>query len=348
MSTTLLLTSPGSQFKGHELGKNTLHCLHGLQNLIISLSKFLNVLTGRLEHPLNADILGDFDAHVGDCACHMRAQMLWEMIQHFKPPEKHQWIEQAVISLKEAQRKGFELLREFKQKKGHFRGMGFGLMISYRELFDRIGFTESLAIITSSSLNGSDYSDISSTSSEISAFSGFDTPSTLDTPSTEFEDYPKMATDLVPPSLVDDIKDRLLLAPPRPLPIRTHRANHSHRFFEADTWDLDDHVTMVRVLAFCRMLSVHKKATLWAGPPAMIRYRIDPEAAYEASETALIDLFAEGDKTAFFNVVNPKDRVKRTSVEREHETMQVYVSQITADWVARLASDLKLPRSISL
>ena len=81
---TLLLASPSKETRGQDLKRTLLHTLHGLQAIEDALETFSFAYSPHdtlLSDPEHKDILANFDAHVGDTACHMRAQMVWEIYQ---------------------------------------------------------------------------------------------------------------------------------------------------------------------------------------------------------------------------------------------------------------------------
>jgi hypothetical protein len=141
---TLLLSNSDKQVRGQDLRRTLFQLLHGFQAIENALSLFALPFASHEEllstkgHP---DILGEFDGHVGDTACHLRAQMVWQVYDYYKLAERRQWISAALAALELVKARTVALLIDLHKKKGYMRALGFNPILSYGEIFDRIGWS---------------------------------------------------------------------------------------------------------------------------------------------------------------------------------------------------------------
>lgn len=141
---TLLLSRPEKTTRGQDLRRTLLHLLHGFQAVENALTIFALPFSSHAEllaiagHP---EILAQFDAHVGDTACHMRAQMIWELYEYYKLAERREWVIIALEALARVKFQTVALMLALHKKNGYMRALGFGSVISFGQLFDKVGWT---------------------------------------------------------------------------------------------------------------------------------------------------------------------------------------------------------------
>lgn len=126
-------------------------------------------------------------------------------------------------------------------------------------------------------------------------------------------------------------------------------SSHSYRNITTEcTWDITNNLTVLRFLTMCRLLSVGKRAKVQAGfPNAAIRARTDPEFIYEQTEMDIEAYYkASGHDIEWKKLISPDDRVKKTFLIREEEAVQVWLSSLTADWMAGLSKEVGLSNSM--
>lgn len=144
---TLLLSRPEKTTRGQDLRRTLLHLLHGLQaiqNALTTLALPFSSHSNLLSISGHVDILAQFDAHAGDTACHMRAQMIWQVYEYYKLAERREWIILALEGLAVVKAETIALMVALHKKNGYMRALGFGSIISFGQLFDRVGWTEFL------------------------------------------------------------------------------------------------------------------------------------------------------------------------------------------------------------
>lgn len=378
---TLLLASPAKETRGQDLKRTLLHILHGLQAIEDALETFSLAYSPHdtlLSGPEHGDILADFDAHVGDTACHMRAQMMWEVYQHYREPESRTWIDEALIALGQMKADTVALMVALYRKNGYMRALGFGSRVRYGQIIDRVGWSSFVDMFdnrTGSRCRGRQRFD--SWQSDIS------TPM----PSTPAEsEYDQVAHDFkvdcsranyIQPSL----SRRPLRYPPRtpsassdfptihhllrsgdispgwsfkfpssplPPPFQTC-GSHSYRSITTEcSWDVTSHLTIIRFLSLCRLLSVGKRAKVQAGfPNASIRARTDPEFIYARTSKVIQEYYESAEQEVPWNkLITWDDLAKKTLLTREEETVQVWLSALTADWSVKLAGEIGLTASM--
>jgi hypothetical protein len=148
---TLLLSNSERQVRGQDFRRTLFQLLHGFQAIQNALNLFAlpfashDDLLTTSGHP---DILGEFDGHVGDTACHLRAQMVWRVYDYYKLAERRHWIPVALDTLERVKAETVALLIELHRKSGYARALGFNRTTSYGEIFDRIGWSAFLDELT--------------------------------------------------------------------------------------------------------------------------------------------------------------------------------------------------------
>ena len=377
---TLLLASPAKETRGQDLKRTLLHILHGLQAVEDSLETFSLAYSPHdilLSDPERKDILADFDAHVGDTACHMRAQMVWEVYQHHREPESRMWIDEALIALAQVKEDTVALMVALHKKNGYMRALGFGSRVKYGQIFDRIGWS-SFVDMFDKRVGGrgrghseSWYSDISTPMPSTPA------ESESDRTISDFKlDYsrvnylqPSSNRHLRPSSsrsslaygdlaTTPDLHRPRGLSPgwshcgssssPQTPPLQTP-GSHSYRSITTDcSWDITNQLAVIRFLSLCRLLSVGKRAKVQAGfPNAAVRARTDPEFIY-AQTSKVIQQYYESveQEVPWTKLITWEDMARKTFLTREEETVQVWLSTLTADWSTKLAEEIGLTASM--
>jgi hypothetical protein len=112
----------------------------------------------------------------------------------------------------------------------------------------------------------------------------------------------------------------------------------------ADKWNMSNYRMLARFLSYCRILSFQKTAALEPGA-IRIRSRIDPLYAASMTEKQLDDLNLIDDNL-LSNFIASDDRPTPTALIREIKNMQVYISQLTCDWLIQLSLEMGLGESI--
>lgn len=379
---TLLLASPAKETRGQDLKRTLLHTLHGLQAVEDALETFSLAYSPHdilLSDPERKDILADFDAHVGDTACHMRAQMMWEVCQHYQGPESRTWIDEALIALAQVKADTIALMVALHKKNGYMRALGFGSRVRYGQIFDRIGWS-SFVDMFDKRMGGrgrghqryeSWSSDVSTPMPSTPAESESDRTisdfkinySTVNYPQPPAGRHPQVPLSIVSPVSGDLPTTPNLLRPrgvspgwsfrassssPQSPPLQTP-GSHSYRSITTEcSWEITNHLTIIRFLSLCRLLSVGKRAKVQAGfPNAAIRARTDPEFIY--SETSkVIQKYYESveQEVPWSKLITWEDMARKTFLTREEEAVQVWLSTLTADWSVRLAGEIGLTPSM--
>ena len=377
---TLLLANPAKQTRGQDLKRTLLHILHGLQaveDALETLSFAYSPHDILLSDPERKDILANFDAHVGDTACHMRAQMVWEVYQHYREPESRIWVDEALIALAQVKADTIALMVALHKKNGYMRALGFGSRVTYGEIFDRIGWSSFVDMFEKRmggrgrSLQRSEswYSDASTpmpstpTESEsdrtISDFKiDYSRTNYLQPPPNQYLQLP-LSRD---PSVSSDLPAVSGLphsrtasrwsfheSSPSPQPHLQASGSHSYRSITTEcSWDITDHLTVIRFLTLCRLLSVGKRAKVQAGfPNAAIRARTDPEFIYAQTSKVIQKYYESAEQEVpWKKLITWEDMAKKTFLTREEEAVQVWLSTLTADWSTKLAEETGLTASM--
>jgi hypothetical protein len=376
---TLLLASPAKETRGQDLKRTLLHILHGLQAIEDSLETFSLAYSPHdilPSDPEQKGILAAFDAHVGDTACHMRAQMIWEVYQHYREPESRTWIDEALIALGQVKADTVTLMVALHQKNGYMRALGFGSRVRYGQIFDRIGWSSFVDMFdnkTGSRCRGHQRFD--SWHSEISTpMLSTPTESESDQTICDFNvDYSRVNTRpsssrgaLRYPSRTSISSDLsithgllssrdvspgwpLLKSPSSPLPPFQKSGSHGYRSINTEClWDVTNHLIIIRFLSLCRLLSVGKRAKVQAGfPNAAIRARTDPEFIYAQTSKVVQKYYESVDQEVpWSKLITWEDLARKTFLTREEEAVQVWLSALTADWSVKLAGEIGLTASM--
>lgn len=378
---TLLLASPAKETRGQDLKRTLLHILHGLQAIEGALETFSLAYSPHdtlLSDSKHKGILADFDAHVGDTACHIRAQMIWGVYQHYREPESRIWIDEALIALGQVKADTVALMVALHKKNGYMRALSFGSRVPYGQIFDRVGWSSFVDMFDNwTGSRGSAYQRSNSWHSEIS------TPMPLTPAESESGQmvYDHKATysrvsHIQPssiglhwcPSRTSSISSNFstphdllhwhdgstgwspLKSPSPPLPLSFQTSgSHSYRSITAEcSWDITHHLTVIRFLSLCRLFSVGKRAKVQAGfPNAAIRARTDPEFVYARTSKVIQQYYESVEQEVSWNkLIASNDLAKKTFLTREEEAVQVWLSALTADWSVKLAREIGLTASM--
>ena len=366
---TLLLASPAKETRGQDLKRTLLHIFHGLQAVGDALETFSLAYSPHdilLSDPEHKDILADFDAHVGDTACHMRAQMIWEVYQHYREPESRTWIDEALIALAQVKADTIALMVALHKKNGYMRALGFGSRVSYGQIFDRIGWSSFVDMFDKRmGGRGKGHQRSESWHSEVSTpMPSTPAESESDQTISDFKiDYSRVncpqppsvpgdlptIPDLLRPQAISPVVSLRKSSPsPQSPPLQT-LGSHSYRSIATEcSWDITNHLTIIRFLSLCRLLSVGKRAKVQAGfPNAAIRARTDPEFIY-AQTSKVIQKYYESveQEVPWAKLITWEDMARKTFLTREEEALQVWLSTLTADWSLRLAEEIGLTVSM--
>lgn len=106
-------------------------------------------------------------------------------------------------------------------------------------------------------------------------------------------------------------------------------------------WNTGDLSMVIRFLTFCRLMSISKMAVLEPGHQARVIARIDPQYAYAKNKEDLEVLGLLG-SAPLSNFIRPADRAKRHTLINESKAMQIYLAQVTSDWMRKSAAVLGL------
>ena len=378
---TLLLASPTKETRGQDLKRTLLHILHGLQAIEDALETFSLAHSPHdilLSDPERKGILADFDAHVGDTACHMRAQMIWEVYQHYLEPESRTWVDEALIALGQVKADTVALMVALHKKNGYMRALGFGSRVRYGQIFDRIGWSSFVDMFDNrTGSRRRSHQRFDSWYSEVSTPMPLTpTGSESDQIAYEFKvDYSRVNTQ--PPSSRGlqryssrtssisgnfptthgllpsrDISPGLSpFEPPVSSPSPSFQTSGSHGYRSINTecsWDITNHLTIIRFLSVCRLLSVGKRAKVQAGfPSATIRARTDPEFIYAQTSKVTQTYYESAEQEVPWNkLVTYEDLAKKAFLTREEEAVQVWLSKLTVDWSVKLAGEIGLTASM--
>ena len=378
---TLLLASPTKETRGQDLKRTLLHILHGLQAIeeaLDTLSLAYSPHDVLLSDPDHRGILADFDAHVGDTACHMRAQMVWEVYQHYQEPDSRTWIDEALIALAQVKADTIALMVALHKKNGYMRALGFGSRVRYAQIFDRIGWSSFVDMFEKRpdgrcrghQSSESWYSELSTPMPSTPAESESDRTISdfkLDYSRVDYAPPPSsrrpQRSPSRAPSVSSDISALHGLPQPRGLsPARSLRkspslqptslqvtGSHGYRTISTDrSWDIANHLTVIRFLSLCRLLSVGKRAKVQAGfPNAAIRARTDPEFIYGQTSKVIQNYYESAEQEVpWSKLVTWEDMARKAFLTREEESAQVWLSTLTADWSVKIAEGIGLTASM--
>ncbi|KAG2142838.1 uncharacterized protein EDB93DRAFT_1156652 [Suillus bovinus] len=152
MVIALLLSDANKPLRYADLNRVALQCLYAAHSMWKALSILQSAISCReLETPsstLPSRLLSAFDAHVGDCSCHTRAQMLWELVQLYNMPEKKDALDHAITMLQELRIQAALLLQEIEQSYGKPRIPTLDALRTHLSVWQRIGFTRFLNLFS--------------------------------------------------------------------------------------------------------------------------------------------------------------------------------------------------------
>lgn len=155
MVIALLLSDANKPLRYADLSRVGLQCLYAAHSMWKALSILQSaILCRELEtlsttsSTLPSRLLSAFDAHVGDCSCQTRAQMLWELVQFYGIPEKQDTLDRAIIMLQELRIQAALLLQEIEQSHGKPRIPTLDALRTHLSVWQRIGFTRFLNLFS--------------------------------------------------------------------------------------------------------------------------------------------------------------------------------------------------------
>ena len=376
---TLLLASPSKESRGQDLKRTLLHILHGLQAVEDALETFSlahaphDVL---LDDPERKDILADFDAHVGDTACHMRAQMIWEVYQQYRELESRSWIDEALIALAQVKADTIALMVALHKKNGYMRALGFGSKVRYGQIFDRIGWSSFVNMfdkrmggrnrthqrsrspcsdvstpMPSTPAESESEQTVSETKPDFSRVTYLEPPSSRHPHLSSSRTSPFYSDAPTTPSLLRSrgLSPEITIRGSPQTPSSQTLGSHSYRSIATEcSWDINNHLTVIRFLSLCRLLSVGKRAKVQAGfPNAAIRARTDPDYIYAQTSKVIQKYYESVEQEVPWNkLITWEDMAKKSFLTREEETVQVWLSTLTADWSVKLAGQVGLTASM--
>lgn len=332
MASTILFSNLNRTVPVNELPATVIKFLHGLHAIDTALSIFLSAVNSDNVDGTD-DFLAIFDAHVGDCSCHMRAQMLWELLEHARAPGNNEWMRQMVVSVQKSTSEAVLLLENIRARKGRLRGLDLGPVSTLTEarIFDKIDGDKFMALLDDTSTNSTSSNDYLATPED-------NPPSVLSNEKAGL-DFPE-AVRLASERLI--ISRRYIttadVSTDSDVSSRSSTSKRKYRTVDGDEWDLKDRTMIIRFLVISRLLSLKKEMFLEPGPPAYIRARTNPTAVYSDTEAQLLKALPEVH-------IGPKERTGKLMLVKEHERMQSYLSQLTANWSSTLAADVFLSRS---
>jgi hypothetical protein len=318
MVIALLLSDANKPLRYKDLGRVALQCLHGVHSMWKALSILQSVIPcGGLETPsttsstLPSRLLSAFDAHVGDCACPTRAQMLWELVQFYNIPEKKDALKRAVTMLQEIRIQAALLLQEIEQSYGKPRTPGLDALQTHLSVWQRIGFTRFLDLFYGRS----------------------DSPSGTSVPQTTAAGDVLASKCILSVGRIDhNLLNALFLGPPPP-------PNSSHKCCQIRVeteWDVDNLFFIARFLTLCLLLSECKIAKIESGPPIRVTVRVDLQWMYAEI----------GRELEALNLLPAQRDAKRCNgtvkMNAQCDAMQGYISIITTDWVRKTVLRLGL------
>ncbi|KAG2117199.1 uncharacterized protein F5147DRAFT_671705 [Suillus discolor] len=149
MVIALLLSDVNKPVRYADLSRVAFQCLCATHSMWKALSILRSAISYReLETPTSftppSQLLSAFDAHVGDCSCQTRAQMLWELVQFYNIPEKKDALDRAITMLQELRIQATLLLQEIELSCGKPRIPTLDALGTHLSVWQRIGFTRFL------------------------------------------------------------------------------------------------------------------------------------------------------------------------------------------------------------
>ena len=303
---SILLSSDDKKIKYGDLSKTLIRLLYGVHDLHVALGQFDTTYSGEVSE--TDDMLAEFDAHIGDCGCQLRAQMLWRLTEHFREPKSREWIHNAIPILEDIKNKIVAMYCDIRRLKGDNQLAGFSSSIPLVDIFDRIGCRPLFTILD-------DYSSKIDLDDEIAVSTASDHGIACNSDSNGRK----------PPGIRLNKRER-------------------RRTATADKWNMSNYRMLARFLSYCRILSLQKTAVLEPGA-IRIRSRIDPLYAASMTEKQLDGLNLIDDNL-LSDFIASDERPTRTALIREIENMQVYISQLTCDWLIQLSLEMGLGESI--
>lgn len=305
MVLALLLSSPSTPVRYRDLGRTVLQCLHVLHSIERALSIFHTALIYGDHDSLSSSearssqLLSAFDAHVGDCACQTRVQMLWDVVTLYSVPEKKLLVGRALDLLKQVQINTASLLWEIQQSRGKPRNSKFNHLTTHLAIWDSIHFTSFLDLVADTCSRRGPASD------------------------------PLLGMCRRP--LIDWNPCSVFLSPPVPQP----DSSFQHRNVTFDThWNPHSFLVIIRFLTISHLLSECKVVTATTGPPTRMSIHLDLQSMHEKKFRELEALQSEKETGPCH--ITSQEGVSQ--MKRQCEAMQIYLSKVTEDWARQTAT----------
>ena len=134
-----------------DLGRTVLQCLHVIHSIERALSVFHSALvygdSDSSPESQPTQLLSVFDTHVGDSACQIRTQMLWDIVTLYTTPGNKLIVKRALDLLKQVQLNTASLLLEIQQSYGKPRSPMLDDLDTHLAIWDRIHFSSFLDIV---------------------------------------------------------------------------------------------------------------------------------------------------------------------------------------------------------
>ncbi|CAF1071203.1 unnamed protein product [Adineta steineri] len=143
---TILLGSDDKYTKNAELAKVLIRLLCAAQNLDAALVQFDRLYSNPSKIGTD-NILLEFDAHVGDCGCQLRAQMLLSLTEYYRDAKKREWISKAIQVLSGIKKNIVNEYLKNRQLKYNIRLSGSSSSNSMIDILERIGCKPLFAIL---------------------------------------------------------------------------------------------------------------------------------------------------------------------------------------------------------
>ncbi|CAF1302275.1 unnamed protein product [Adineta ricciae] len=303
---SILLGSDDKIVKCSDVSKTLIRLLYGVHDLGVALVRFDTSYSSQVIGM--DDMLAEFDGHIGDCGCQLRAQMLWNITEHYREAKSREWIANIVQTLEHIKNRIITMYCDIRRLKTNKQSLGFPPSIQLADIFERIGCKSLFTILDN-------HSSKTVLDDELTILTNFNHDITYHSNNTGG----------------------------KPSGTRLNKRER-RRTSNVDKWHLSDYRMIARFLSYCRILSLNKTAILEPGA-TRIRSRLDPLFAASMTEKQLDNLNLI-DEDVLSSFICNDDRPTRTGLIREIENMQVYVSQLTCDWLTKLSLEMGLTHPI--
>jgi len=253
-----------------------------------------------------SQLLSAFDAHVGDCACQTRVQMLWDIFTLYSTPENKPIVTRALDLLKQVHINTALLLWEIQQSHGKPRTPKLVKLSTHLAIWDRIHFTSFLDLVADTSCGRVPTSGTTDPLPGICHLF--------------FDQNPLLIVSLSVPGP----KHQDLLG-----------SSFQRRDVVFDThWNPHNFLAVIRFLTMAHLLSECKVVVAEPGPPTRMSIHLDLQSMHEKKFQKLEALQLESETPSYH--IKLQDGVSQ--MKRQCEGMQIYISNLTEDWARQTAS----------